>query len=239
MKHHTPLTLIATLGLATAASAEITGAYTVDYTITAEDFGGTLVSVNVQDLYLSSDDGADVALNIYNLNLASTAQVSYFQSATGTGWLPSNLGGIFDTPSLRKADSFVTIGGFAQDTLSPEQVPGTGSGTGLDPDFGGNDVAMPAENGGWFNSSPPSLNGLVGNVAGLDSTAAPDSFGLGVLVGRFTYDGNFDLQGSTLYVTWNQGLGTPGEQASFTVVPAPGAMALLGLAGLAGRRRRD
>ena len=238
MNHRVTIPCIAALGLAAAATADITDAYVVSYTVVAEDFGGSVVTVNVQDLYLKSDDAADTVLNVYNLNLASTAQVSYFQSATGTGWLPSNLGGIFDTPSLRKADSFVTIGGFAQDTLSPEQVPGAGSGTGLDPDFGGNNVAMPAENGGWFNSSPPSLNGLVGNVAGLDSTAAPDSFGLGVLVGRFAYDGNFDLQGSTLYVTWNQGLGTPGEQASFTVVSTPGVIALLGLAGLAGRRRR-
>ena len=59
-----------------------------------------------------------------------------------------------------------------------------------------------------------------------------------MLVGRFAYDGEFDLTGSTLEATWNQGLGTPGVQAGFTVAPAPGALALLGLAGIAGRRRR-
>ena len=235
MKHHTPLTLIATLGLATAASAEITGAYTVNYTITAEDFGGTLVSLNVQDLYLSSDDGADVALNIYNLNLVSTAQVSYFQSATGTGWLPNNLGAIFDTPALRLADSFVTVGGFAQDTLLPEQAPGAGSGTGLDPNFGGTNGIYPGENAGWFNSSPPNLNGQVGSVS--DGSGG---FGLGVLIGRFAFDGDFDLTDSTLEVTWNQGLGTGGQQGQFTVnIPAPGALALFGLAGFALRRRRS
>ncbi|MCP4845081.1 MAG: GlyGly-CTERM sorting domain-containing protein, partial [Actinomycetia bacterium] len=65
-----------------------------------------------------------------------------------------------------------------------------------------------------------------------------DLIGLGVLVGRFAYDGDFDLIGSTLEVTWNQGLGTPGQQEGFVVTPAPGALALLGLAGLGGRRRR-
>ena len=219
--------------LAAAASADITGAYVVSYSVTAEDFGGTAVSVNVQDLYMSSDDSADTLLNVFNMNLASTAQVDYFQSATGTGWLPSNLGGIFDTPALRLADSFVTIGGFAQDTLLPEQAPGAGSGTGLDPNFGGNSAVRPGADAGWFNSSPPSLNGQVGQVA-----SAGGGLGLGVLIGRFSFDGDFDLIGSTLEVTWNQGLGTPGEQGSFTVTPAPGAMALLGLAGLAGRRRR-
>ena len=60
-----------------------------------------------------------------------------------------------------------------------------------------------------------------------------------MFLGRFSYAGDFSLEGTTFEVTWNQGLGTPGNRAMFTVVPAPGAMALLGLAGLAGRRRRN
>ena len=219
--------------LAAAASADITGAYVVSYSVTAEDFGGGSVTVNVQDLYMSSDDSADTLLNVFNMNLASTAQVDYFQSATGTGWLPNNLGGIFDNPAIRLADSFVTIGGFAQDTLIPEQAPGAGSGSGLDPNFGGNNAAAPGALAGWFNSSPPNLNGQVGAVA---NTTGGTS--LGVMVARFTYDGAFDLIGTTLEVTWNQGLGTGGQQGAFTVTPAPGALALLGLAGVAGRRRR-
>ncbi|MEE2895972.1 MAG: hypothetical protein VX726_09575 [Planctomycetota bacterium] len=233
MKIANTLPMIATLGLAAATSADITGAYVVSYSVTTEDFGGTAVSVNVQDLYMSSNDAADTLLNVFNMNLASTAEVDYFQSATGAGWLPNNLGSIFDTPALRLADSFVTIGGFAQDTLFPEQAPGAGSGTGLDPNFGGNSALRPGADAGWFNSSPPSLNGQVGQVA-----AAGGGLGLGVLIGRFSFDGDFDLIGSTLEVTWNQGIGSPGDQAAFTVTPAPGAMALLGLAGLAGRRRR-
>ena len=218
--------------LAAGAAADITGAITVDYSVSVEDFGGAAVSVNVSDLYLLSDDGADVALNVYNLMLADTAQVNYFQSITGTGWTPTNLGGIFDTPALRLADSFVTIGGFQQDTLLPEQAPGAGSGTGLDPNFGGNSAAFPGDLAGWYNGSPPSLNGQVGML--------PGTIGMGVLIGRFAFDGDFDLSGTSLEVTWNQGLGTPGNQAEFIVnVPAPGAMALLGLAGLTGRRRRN
>ena len=218
--------------LAAGAAADITGAVTVDYAVTAEDFGGASVTVNVSDLYLLSNSGADVALNVYNLELAESAQVSYYQSITGTGWTPTNLGGIFDTPALRLADSFVTIGGFQQDTLLPEQAPGAGAGTGLDPNFGGNTAAYPGALAGWYNGSPPSLNGQVGML--------PGTIGMGVLIGRFAYDGDFDLSGTTLEVTWNQGLGTPGNQAGFIVnIPAPGAMALLGLAGLTGRRRRN
>ena len=226
------LTGIAAAAVAATSSADITGAITVDYAVTAEDFGGTSVSVNVSDLYLLSNDAADTVLNVYNMQMATAGQVDYFQSATGTGWTPNNLGGIFDTAALRLADSFVTIGGFTQDTLLPEQAPGAGSGTGLDPNFGGNDAAYPGDLAGWYNGSPPSLNGQVGML--------PGELGMGVLIGRFAYDGDFDLSGTTLEVTWNQGLGTPGNQAGFIVnIPAPGAMALLGLAGLTGRRRRN
>ena len=217
--------------IAAGASAEITGAMTYDYTITAEDFGGTMVNVNVSDLYLTSNDAADVALNVYNMQMAASGMVNYFQSITGTGWQPTNLGGIFDTEALRSADSFVTIGRFDQGgTPDPEQNVGAGAGTGLDPNFGGNTAAYPGDLAGWYNGSPPSLNGAVGDTI----------VGLGVLVGRFAWGDNFDISGSTLEVTWNQGLGTPGQQAGFVVnVPAPGALALLGLAGIAGRRRRN
>ncbi len=223
------LTGIAAAAVAATSSADVTGAVTVDYTVTAEDFGGTMVTVNVSDLYLTSNDAADTVLNVYNMSMATAGQVSYFQSATGTGWQPANLGGIFDTEALQFADSFVTIGGFSFDG-EPAQSPGAGSGTGLDPNFGGANAAYPGDLAGWYNGSPPSLNGQVGEGAA----------GLGVLIGRFASVGGHDLSGSELFVTWNQGLGTPGNQAGFIVnVPAPGALALLGLAGLTGRRRRN
>ena len=220
MNRNTLLTLAGATLITGAASADITGAYVVNYEVSVEDFGGATVSVFVQDMYLMSDNGADVALNVYNMD-------------TSTGWLAQNAGGIFDNPALRLADSFVTIGGMAQDTLLPEQAPGAGAGTGLDPNFGGNTAAAPGALAGWYNGSPPNLNGQVGQVAMPDA-----SFGLGVMVGRFATLDAADLVGTTLEVTWNQGLGTGGQQASFTVTPAPGAVALLGLAGLAGRRRR-
>ena len=199
--------------IAAGASADITGAVVHNYAVTAEDFGGTMVSVNVSDLYLASDDAADTALNVYKFEMVDTGMVNYFQSAVAPGWLPYS-GGIFDTDALRRADSFVTIGGFSY--MDPEQSPGAGAST-------------EGRLTGWYNGNPPNFNGQVGETV----------VGLGVLIGRFSYDGEFSLVGSTLGVTWNQGLGTPGQQAGFTVVPAPGVLALLGLAGLAGRRRRN
>ncbi len=219
--------------LAASASADFTGAYVVSYEVTAEDFGGSIVTVNVQDLYLASDDALDIALNVYNFTLVEQAQVNYFQSATSTGWLAQNAGGIFDNAALQLADSFVTMGGMEQGTLRPAQAPGAGAGSGLDPNFGGNNAAFPGEEAGWYNGNPPSLNGQVGQVA-----SAGGGFTLGVMIGRFSSTETFDLIGSAISVTWNQGLGTTGDQGDFTVTPAPGALALFGLAGFAGRRRR-
>ena len=214
--------------VAGTASASMTGAVAISYSVTAADFGGAEVTVNVTDLYMTSDDAADTLLNVYNLTLANgSASVNYFQSFTGTGWQPTNLGGPFDTEALQTADSFVTIGGIGADG---RQAPGAGSGVGLDPNFGGNNAAAPGALAGWYNGNPPSLIG---------QTATYDSGVTGVFIGRFSSTESFDLTGSTFEVTWNQGLGTGANQAAFTVVPAPGALALLGLAGIAGRRRRN
>ena len=220
---------LGTAVLTTAASADITGAIAVSYSKTVAEFDGSSVTVGITDLYMTSDDAADTLLNVYDFNLNSSAPASFYQATTGVGWRPTNLGGPFDNEAVRQADSFVTIGGFG---LSAEQAPGAGGDTGLDPSFGGNDADAPGVNAGWFNSNPPSAQGLVGETA----------VGLGVLIGRFSVLGSEgpDLIGTELKATWNQGLGSPGSQAQFSVaaIPAPGALALLGLAGLTGRRRR-
>ena len=50
-----------------------------------------------------------------------------------------------------------------------------------------------------------------------------------VLIGRFSIAGStgFSMEGSYGQITFNEGVGTPGQQESFVVVPAPGALALL------------
>ena len=214
--------------LTVSAAAEITGVLAVSSSKTVSDFGGAAVTLGITDLYMMSNDAADTLLNVYNFNFAPIAPLSFYQSTTGAGWTPTNLGGPFDNQATREGDSFVTIGGFG---TNAEQVNGAGEGTGLDPNFGGNSASAPGANAGWFNSNPPSANGLVGDTA----------VGLGVLIGRFAVEGSEgpDMIGSTLEVTWNQGIGTDGRQGAFTVIsPAPGAIALMGLAGLTGRRRR-
>ncbi len=233
MKITTISTIAATSLLTAVATAEYQyEAVEIGYAVSVADFGGAVVDAYVVDVYMISNaawggtsGSGDTLLNVYNWNTVGGA-ASYFQSFTGTGWQPTNLGGPFDTAALQQADSFVTIGGFGVDAL---QTPGAGAGTGLDPNFGGNNAAAPAANAGWYNGSPPSYNG-----AAIDTVA-----GIGTLIGRFSsLGGEFSLQGTTFEATWNQGLGTPGQQSNFIVTPTPGALALLGLAGVAARRRR-
>jgi hypothetical protein len=60
------------------------------------------------------------------------------------------------------------------------------------------------------------------------------------MIGRFSIEGTtgFSMAGCSGFATFNEGIGTPGQQALFTCVPTPGALALLGIAGLTGGRRR-
>ena len=189
-------------------------AYEVGYTVTAADFGGSTVSCYVVDLFVDLPTDNDVLLNVFNLTLTSSPSVTnFYQSFTGAGWTPTNSGGIFDLPALRQLDSFVTIGGFDVST-TPEQAPGSGADTGLDPNFGGNTAAAPGTMAGWYNGNPPNLNGQ-----SVDLTAAGLDGIHGVLIGRFSVQNATELSlvGSTFEVTWNQGLGTPGQQNSVTV----------------------
>ena len=86
---------------------------------------------------------------------------------------------------------------------------------------------------GWFNASPPNLQGRVGTAP---NTATQ------VKLGQFMLSAN-----DTAYRTYTLRIAVNNASASTPVfsdgsfvlaVPAPGAIALLGLAGLTGRRRR-
>ena len=81
---------------------------------------------------------------------------------------------------------------------------------------------------GWFNSNPPNLQGRVGPAGTM-------------LLGQFALS-NTAFMTLFMKVGYNSGIaGAPvqfGEGTFNLGVPAPGAIALLGLAGLTGRRRR-
>jgi hypothetical protein len=191
----------------------------------APDFNGTVI-----DLWLEFDDVNDVMLNVYNFNDVNLG-TTYYQSFTGGVWAPNNQGPPFETEALQIADSFISIGGDGGSQSA-------GNGTGIDPNFGGNNAAGPGANSGWYNSNP---NAPIGAVVQTNYT----STGLGVFIGRFSLNGSeFEMCEGTGFCTWNQGLGTDGSQASFEItelicVPSPSALALLGIAGIFKPRRRS
>jgi hypothetical protein len=229
------------MAVSAVSTADITACVYTGSQVSAGDFAGQPdFNGYVIDLWLVSDDETNTVLNTFNVNISnSLGASSYYQSFTGTGWTPNNLGAPFETEALRRADSFVSMGARTVDgseSLDGGVVQMSANGTGLDPAFGGPNAGAPGENAGWYNSNPPVSIGLP--IQGI----VP---GVGVVfVGRFSIQGaeDFDLSG-TVSTTWNNGIGTDGAQAfdlqiSELVVPAPGAMALLGLAGIAGGRRR-
>lgn len=164
---------------------------------------------------------SDIAFNINMLDGASTYQNTTYGAAVSTG---INSAFFPIVPSL-EWDSYVTIGAlhsdgfpFGNNALQHIGIDWSGF------EAGGN---VASNNGTWF-VTPADEQG--GEVDGR------------VLIGQFTifqgtgaYDMEFTagLQGSDANGdTWNA------VGSVMIGVPAPGALALLGMAGLAGRRRR-
>lgn len=188
-----------------SALADITGFVYQDihYVDVADGFGAPDFSGTVIDLWMEFDDAADVLLNVMNVNDVNLG-VTYYQSFTGAAWSPNNLGPPNDTMALQYADSFVSIGGFNNGSQSAP------NGTGLDPNFGGEEASGPNSNAGWYN-----FNAAFGAVVETPHT----STGLGVFIGRFSMNGSsLNMGGSIGEARWNQGLGTGGEQGSWIIV---------------------
>ena len=201
--------------LAGAAALAVSGFASAGFV--GMDVTSTVVGTKtVFKVYASFNSANDVVLSVFGV--AGIPGGGFFHSDfAGGSWAPQ-----FTNPADVATDSYVTIGG----------TPGFTNSTQADPNWGAPGFTQPGipNNAGWFNSNPPNLQGKV------------DAGTLKTLIAQFTYDGVVTAFISLITVLYNQGLGTPtvfSNGASFTVgIPAPGALALLGLAGLAGRRRR-
>ena len=146
--------------------------------------------------------------------LSISATTSFYQNGFG-GYAPPSAALFSFFPSL-EFDSFVTIGLLddAGDAMLDIGIDWT--------DFEGSGGSIWTDNGTWF-ATP--------------ADAQVQEVGGRVLIAQFTTDGDvngtINLQGKNEDLSnWNA-LGV-----EFTTVPAPGAIALLGLAGIAARRRR-
>ena len=222
----TTLATLAGFAVAGAAQATFTG-----YTVTSTVSGG----LTKYQLFGNFNGATDTVLNAFHINKTVGGGTPVFHHNDAlTGGVDSTVAGTWNPQFVTVPgafDSYVCIGGgegFA-----------SGNSTNADPDWGAagyNQAQMPfigapgnTTNGpGWFNSNPPNLQGRV--------------IGGQVRLGQFvlnTTDASVTL---FMKIGYNSGVaGAPVQfaEGTFTLpVPAPGAIALLGLAGLTGRRRR-
>lgn len=234
---------LAGLAVAGSASATLTG-YVV--TMTQVTTGGVLL--DQYRVFARFNGQTDTLLNLFNMGYVGDATVAdpfaaYYHKDNsdynggvlskeyGT-WAPTLTG---SATLNRPYDSFLTVGGTATATNTSAADPSWnsgGSGAHAGGALGWNRADLP-NNGtlGWYNSSPPNLQGR----AGVSPNTATD-----VLIGQFVIDRNANAGRWTVTAGYNDGV--PGSPVQFFTgtfsLPAPGAIAVLGLSGLISRRRR-
>jgi len=214
------ITAAATLTLTGAAMA---GSGFTGFTGVVADyddgFGGNWTTIN---MYANFTDDSFAVLNVFNAEIFSSDGGGFnhndLADASGGSWKPSfsfDIAGLYDP----MRDSYATIGYDVGAGAALNQ-------TALDPGFGTGSGPYVPTNAGWFNLTP-----------GDPQFASGGQLHIGQFVMAADRAADFTFEAE---VGYNTGAGTEvffGE-GIFTTVPAPGALALLGLGGLAARRRR-
>ncbi len=205
--------------VASVASAGFTG-YSVQRSITA---GG-----NIQyQVFANWDQSGLVFLNAFNFATQSgTMNARHQDFFTADGEVGTWQAGSSVSAADRAEDSWVTASGLATSS---------GWGSALDPGFANGGTIGDINNGaGWYDATPGTPNAIAGGGS---------QGGYRILLAQIVRNGNDADALATFYLkNAFKVAGTTTAlfaEGTFTIgVPAPGAMALLGVAGLAGRRRR-
>jgi hypothetical protein len=224
----------------------------------------TVGANTVIDLYAGVDNASDKFLNVYNANISTTLAGGFVQKAglaTKT-WKPDTAG--FTSTRNTSDDSFFTAGTFSGGAYGGEFY--ASSNTNGDPNFTGTSwnatPASPAAttvpaNAGWYTGDPTSVDnraeslaGLVGRINTGVTAASGNTLGsagtananFGIWCGHIVVAGTGTMGTNVLWsasVSIKDGVtGVTDQRISTFAVPAPGALALLGIAGFASRRRR-
>ena len=208
----------------------------------------TVGSYTIVDIFAGVQNASDKFLNVYNLN----SNGSYFQ-ATGLSnktWKPDAAN---FTSTRSSIDSFMTAGTFSGGAYGGEYYASTN--TNGDPNFTGSSwnatpaspaaTSIPA-NAGWYTGDPTSIDNNAENIAGLSNRingTGASGANYGIWCAHLVLNG-VQLIGTdftfSAFASIKDGVSGAVSQSSssFAAVPAPGALALLGLAGFAARRRR-
>jgi len=208
----------------------------------------TVGAYTVIDIFAGVSNASDKFLNVYNTNSNGV----FFQ-ATGLAnktWKPDSAN--FNS-TRNSIDSFMTAGTYSGGAYGGEYYASTN--TNGDPNFTGNSWnASPASaaattipaNAGWYTGDPTSIDNNAESIVGLQNRTngtggAAANYGIWcshlVLSGTQLIGSSFTF---SAFASIKDGVTGAVSQASseFQAVPAPGALALLGLAGFAARRRR-
>ncbi len=209
---------VAALVAASAASAGFTG-FSADRVVLSNGNIQYKVYANFNDVGLPAGQSW-VFLNAYShLTVSGTMNAVHQDTFTADGEVGTWLAGEQVSSADRDFDSWVTASGLATSS---------GWGTALDPGFTNGGTVRDINNGaGWYDATPGTANIVTGGrmlMMQVVRTLANDS----LYVGRM----------QITYKISNTSVPSQPGNFDYTLAPAPGAVALAGLAGLTGRRRR-
>jgi MYXO-CTERM domain-containing protein len=209
----------------------------------------TVGAVTVIDIFAGVSNANDKFLNVYNTS-SNGVFVQKAGLATKT-WKPDAAG--FTSTRNTLDDSFMTAGTFSGGAYGGEYYASTN--TQGDPNFTGTSwSATPASpaattipaNAGWYTTDPTSIDNRAESLAGLvgrvNGTGGAEAANFGIWCAHLVLTGN-QVIGTDFtfnaFASIKDGVsGAVSQSSSSFPVPAPGAIALLGLAGFAARRRR-
>ena len=215
------------------------------------------------DIFAGVTNASDKFLNVYNLTASTTAAGGFYQQAglaTKT-WKPDAAN--FNS-TRNSIDSFMTAGTYSGGAYGGEYYASTN--TNGDPNFTGTSwngtpasaaaTTIPAL-AGWYTGDPTSIdnnaeaitgltNRVNGTLASATSGGGPGTTGAAygiwcshlVITGNYAGAAAFSVVQFSAYASIKDGVTGATSQLSSSFAPAPGAIALLGFAGFASRRRR-
>ena len=217
----------------------------------------TVGAYTVVDVFAGVQNAGDKFLNVYN----TTSNGTFYQAAglANNTWKPDSANFNSTRTSI---DSFMTAGTYSGGAYGGVYYASTN--TNGDPNFTGNSWnASPASAAattipalaGWYTGDPTSIDNNSESLAGLsgrvNGTLASATIGggpgstnaaYGIWCAHLVVAGNNKVIGTDIqwsaFVSIKDGVTGATSQLSSSFVPAPGAIALLGLAGFASRRRR-
>jgi len=217
--------ILAVAGLAAAGVAGMAAADGPFLDVTVQNMGEVVSGHTTYQLRLNAvGNGGLIAIGDFQSgngkNVLSYNGALLWNATTGPA-----AGNDFENYNSAPGDSWVALGGYDAGSNPPSWSPG----------FAAYAAAQPV--GQRFIVKGTSWGGM--DFAGESYFVTPAFIaddGTGILIAQFTVLGIFG--DGELPFTYEGQAGMQGGNFYFNVVPAPGALALIGLAGLAGRRRR-